>query len=185
MPFQRKSPRKDREPLDAAALYEYSVRTLGRKMRTVAELSRLLRARVEPGEAGEAKVQAVLMRLKEQNYLDDTRYAADYTRMRQENQRFGRRRVQQELTRRGIGSETVNDTVEAAYAELPEPDLVRKYIERKRMRQPASDKETARAVRNLIRAGFSMRAIYAVLKAWNVPDDTLAAIPESEPVEEP
>jgi regulatory protein len=184
MPFQRKSARKDREPLDEPALYEYAVRTLGRKMRTVAELSRLLRTRVEPGEAGEAKVQAILARLKEQNYLDDARYAADYTRMRQENQRFGQRRVQQELNRRGVQSETVNETVTAAYAELPEPELVRKYIERKRLRQPTNDKESARIVRNLIRAGFSMRAIYAVLKAWNVPEETLAAIPESEPEEE-
>lgn len=184
MPFQRKSARKDREPLDEPALYEYAVRTLGRKMRTVAELSRLLRTRVEPDEAGEAKVQAILARLKEQNYLDDARYAADYTRMRQENQRFGQRRVQQELNRRGVQSETVNETVTAAYAELPEPELVRKYIERKRLRQPTNDKESARIVRNLIRAGFSMRAIYAVLKAWNVPEETLAAIPESEPEED-
>ena len=78
---KRAGPRK-REPLDAAALYEYAVRSLGSKMRTVAEIKRLLRRRVEPDESGHAKVDAVVIRLKEHRYLDDTRYAADYTRMR-------------------------------------------------------------------------------------------------------
>src|SRR5271156_4375472 len=63
-------------PLDEAALYEYAIRTLGRRMRTVTELKRLMQTRVEPGEAGEAKVSAVVLRLKEQRYLDDTAYAA-------------------------------------------------------------------------------------------------------------
>ena len=177
MAFGRQSKSaKSQEPLDESALYAYAVRSLGRKMRTVAELKRLMQKRVEPGEPGQAKMNAVVARLIEHQYLNDTRYAADYTRMRQENERFGRRRVQQELNRRGVHEEIVGKTLDAAYADLPEPELARRYIQRKRLRKPTNDKETARIVRSLVRAGFSLGTIFSVLKAWNLDEDTLAAV---------
>lgn len=167
-----------REPLDAAALYEYAVRSLGSKMRTVAELKRLMRRRVEADETGEAKVEAVVLRLKELHYLDDTRYASDYTRMRVENEKFGRRRVQQDLIQRGVHEQVIGKTLDAAYSELPEAELARKYIERKRLRKPTNEKETARIVRSLVRAGFSMGTIFPLLKAWKVEESALQAVAE-------
>jgi regulatory protein len=174
----KKQGKRAREPLEAAALYEYAVRSLGSKMRTVAELKRLMRRRVEPDEAGEAKVEAVVLRLKELHYLDDTRYAADYTRMRVENEKFGRRRVQQDLMQRGVHEQVIGKTLDDAYSEQPEAELARKYIERKRMRKPTNEKETARIVRSLVRAGFSMGTIFPLLKAWKVEDSTLHAVSE-------
>lgn len=171
---------QQRVPLEAPALYEYAVRSLGRKMRTVMELKRLMRQRIEPGEEGEARMEAVILRLKENSYLDDTRYAADFTRMRQENEKFGRRRVQQDLTQRGVHSEIVANTLDAAYADLPEADLARRYIERKRLRKPTNEKETNRIVRSLVRAGFSMGTIFPLLKAWKVEDAALATIAETD-----
>lgn len=171
---------RERQPLEEAALYDYAVRSLGRKMRTIAELKRLMRLRVEPGEAGDAKMEAVILRLKEQRYLNDTRYAADYTRMRQENEKFGRRRVQQDLIQRGVHGDIIGKTLDAAYAELPEPELARRYIERKRLRQPTNDKETARIVRNMVRAGFSIGTIFSILKTWNVEASSLEAIAETD-----
>ena len=167
-----------RPALDEAALYEYAVRSLGSKMRTVAELKRLMRLRVEPGEAGEAKMNTVVAHLKEHRYLNDTRYAADYTRMRLDNERFGRRRVQQDLIQRGVHSDIIGKTLDAAYAELPEPELARRYIERKRLRKPTNQKETARIVRSMVRAGFSVATIFAVLKDWHVEEEALESIAE-------
>jgi regulatory protein len=178
MAFGGNKKTRERQPLEEAALYEYAVRSLGRKMRTVAELKRLMRLRVEHGEVGEAKMDAVVSRLKEQKYLNDTRYAADYTRMRQENQRFGRRRVQQELIQRGVHGDIIGKTLDDAYSGLPEPELARRYIERKRLRKPTNDKETARVVRNMVRAGFSMGTIFSLLKTWKVEDASLEAISE-------
>src|SRR6201986_2252337 len=89
--------RKNSEPLDEAALYQYAVAALARQMRSVDELKRLMRRRVEEGEAGEARVATVIDRLKQQHYLDDPAFASTYTRLRQENQGFGKRRVEQEL----------------------------------------------------------------------------------------
>ena len=103
-------PKKKPEPLDEATLYEYAVGALGRRMRTVVELKRLMRTRVEEGETGAAKILAVVTRLEEQHYLDDRTYAFTYTRLRQENDKFGKRRVQQELSRKGVNTELISTT---------------------------------------------------------------------------
>jgi regulatory protein len=165
MPFK---PRKKPEPLDEAALYQYAVGVLARQMRTVAELKRLMSRRVEPGEAGETKVAAVVTRLLDQRYLDDPAFASTYTRLRQENQSFGKRRVQQELTRKGVKGELVATTIESAYAQVSEEDLARRYIARKRIAKPKDEKETARLIRRLVGAGFSFAIISKLLKSWEI-----------------
>ncbi|HUZ03853.1 MAG TPA: regulatory protein RecX [Acidobacteriaceae bacterium] len=183
MAFASGRARKPKQPLDAAALYEYAVRSLGRKMRTVVELKRLLRARVEPGEDGDAKITAVLVKLTEQKYLDDATYASYYTRQRQEHEKFGKRRVQQDLTQRGVPSAIITQTLDDAYEGLPEETQLRRFLERKRLRPPQDDKQTARLLRMLVRAGFSTSSIFKVLKQWKAPDDALAAIESIETME--
>ena len=157
-------------------LYEYAVGALGRRMRTVVELKRLMRTRVEEGESGNAKILAVVTRLEEQRYLDDPAYAVTFTRLRQENDKFGKRRVQQELSRKGVQSETISTTLDTAYEYISEEELARKHLERKRVKQPANEKESARVVRLLVRGGFSLGVIFKILKSWNLPDETLAAL---------
>jgi regulatory protein len=179
VPFQRPS-RKPQEPLDENALYDYAVRALGRRMRTVSELTQLLRSRVEAGDAGQARIDAVLARLKEQRYLDDASFASDYTRLRQENSRFGKRRVRQDLQRKGLDSELITHTLDTAYEGVSEEALAREHLERKGIRQPSSDREAARVMRMLVRAGFSLGTIYKILKQWNISEDTLAALEETQ-----
>jgi regulatory protein len=159
---------KLREPLGEAALFEYAVGALARRMRTVRDLRRLMKTRVVEGADGEIAIDAVVARLKELNYLSDTRFAADYTRLRKENEKFGRRRVQQDLMAKGVASETVGTAVGAAYEGVDEVELARQYCARKRMKQPANEKETARMVGRLMRAGFSSGAIFKVLRQWGV-----------------
>jgi regulatory protein len=160
--------RKSPVLLDEAALYQYAVRSLGRQMRTVAELRRLMSRRVEPGEPGESKMAAVVERLLDQRYLDDPAFASTYTRLRQENQGFGKRRVQQELTRKGVHAELVASAIETAYAEVSEEELVRRYVARKRLAKPQDDKQTARLIRRLVGAGFSFAIITKLLKTWDI-----------------
>jgi regulatory protein len=176
MPFRT---RRRPEPLDEGALYQYAVGALARQMRTVAELKRLMSRRVEQGEAGESKMAAVVARLADQHYLDDGAFASTYTRLRQENQSFGKRRVQQELTRKGVQAELVTSTLETAYAQISEEELVRRYVSRKRIKKPQDEKETARLVRRLVAAGFSFPIISTLLKGWqldlDLPEDGSAA----------
>ncbi|WP_158749366.1 regulatory protein RecX [Acidobacterium sp. S8] len=168
--------KKQKQPLNEAALYEYAIGALGRRMRTVAELKRLMRSRVEEGDPGEAKIDAVITRLKEQRYLNDTNFAADYTRLRQENNRFGRRRVQQDLIQKGVHSNVIARTLNAAYENVNEEELARQHLVRKRVRKPANEKETARVMRLLVRAGFSTGVIFKILKSWDVNEDALAQL---------
>jgi regulatory protein len=152
---------------DEDSLYNYAVKVLGQQMRTVAEVKRLLRRRVEPGEGGEAKVEAVVGRLKERKYLDDAEYAQDFTRLRQENASFGKRRVEQDLMRKGVEATVIGKTLDAAYENVDEEELARRHLERKRVKKPASEKEAARVVRQLMRAGFSSGVIFLILKKWD------------------
>jgi regulatory protein len=167
--------------LDEEKLFEYAVRLLGQQMRTVAEVKRLLRRRVEPGEAGEAKVDAVVARLKERKYLNDTSYAQDYAKLRQENASIGKRRVQQDLIRKGVHAAVIGKTLDAAYENVNEEELARRHLERKRVKKPANEKEAARVMRMLMRAGFSSGAIFRILKKWDVEVE----MAEMESVEEP
>jgi regulatory protein len=175
-----KKPRKPPEPLDEKGLYDYATASLGRRMRTVSELKRLLRKRVEPGETGDAKIATVIARLKEYKFLDDPAFAAIYTRLRQENQSFGRRRVQQDLLQKGIHPEVANETLDTAYEDVNEETLARQHLARKRLKQPTNDKEAARVMRQLMRAGFSPRVIFKILKHWQVSEEMLESLQDVE-----
>ncbi|QMV18077.1 RecX family transcriptional regulator [Granulicella sp. 5B5] len=158
--------KKVRAPLDVAGLLEYAVKSLGSRMKSERDLRRLMLQRAEPGEDGQAAVEAVMIKLKEYGYLSDERFAADYTRLRQENEKFGKRRVQQGLMQKGIGGETASVALTAAYEDVDEVALAKAYVERKRMKKPEDDKETARAMRRLMAAGFSTKTVWKVLRGW-------------------
>ena len=172
---------KKREPVGEAGLFEYAVGALARRMRTERDLRRLMKLRAEEGEAGVRAMDAVVARLKELGYLSDERFAEDYTRVRKEHEKFGRRRVQQDLMQRGVGKELVASTLETAYEDVDEVVLARQYIARKRMKQPSganAQKETVRAMNRLLRAGFSSRAVYKVLREWELPEAVAEEIEE-------
>ena len=150
-------------PLGQAELLEYAVKSLASKMKSERDLRQRMRDRAEPGDAGVEAMDAVIAKLKDLGYLSDERFAADYTRMRQENEKFGKRRVQQGLMQKGIPTELTNKTLTAAYDEVA---LAKQYVERKRMKKPEGDKEVARAMRRLVGAGFSVGTVWKVLRGW-------------------
>lgn len=166
--------------LNESGLYDYAVKALGRRMRTEVELRRLMRGRVEPGPGGEGVVQTVIGRLKEQRYLDDRSYAETFSRLRRENEKFGQRRVRQALGQKGVSAKIVDQVVTEGYAKTDEEALARQYLERKRLRKPADEKETARVMRRLVAAGFSIAVIYRVLRQWDVPEESLSALDSVE-----
>jgi len=157
-------------------LYEYAVGALARRMRTVAELKRLMRTRTARQPDCEALVEAVTARLKEQRYLNDTSYASTYAVSRRDNEKFGRMRVVQELKARGVHPEVIDKTVGESYAGVDEQRQLRAFAERKRLRQPEDQKQAARIFRMMARAGFSSRAIVQFLRRWQVEEETLSAL---------
>jgi regulatory protein len=162
---------KVRAALEEPALFEYAVRMLGRKMRTERELRRLMERRAVPGEEGDAAIGGVVRRLKDLNYLSDERFAADYTRLRKEGEKFGRRRVQADLAAKGVAAGVVGAAVTTAYEGVDEAALAREYIARKRMKRPegaTAQKDSVRVMGRLLRAGFSAGVVFKVLREWGV-----------------
>jgi len=178
--------RKQADPLDEAALHEFAVKALSRRMRSESELRRLMQSKVEREETGAAKIAAVIGRLTEYGYLDDASFAETFARLRQENEKLGQRRVRQALGQKGVASATVNEAVEARYSQVDEEALAREHLARKRIRKPENEKETARVMRRLVAAGFSCGTIHKILRQWDVPDEVLAELEnlDLEPAEE-
>ena len=142
-------------------LYEYAVGALGRRMRTVAELKRLLRQRVEADtEIGQTLVELIVRKLKDQGYLNDAKYAAAFSSYRRDNEKFGRHRVITDLKIKGVHGEVIEKAVGSVYEEIDE------------------EKQAARIFRQLVRAGFRSKTIFTILKKWDVEDEMLTALEE-------
>ena len=176
MPF----PRPKKRFYSEEELYEYAVGALARRMRTVAELKRLLRARVETEtEYGKTLIELIIRRLKDNGYLNDSQYAAYFSNLRRDNQKFGRQRVVTDLKIKGVHGDVIDKAVDAAFEGVSEEKQAREYLRRKRLVKPKDQKQVARVFRQLARAGFGTRTIIAILKKWDVDEETLTAL-ESE-----
>jgi regulatory protein len=156
--------KKPKPPLEYAGLLEYAVRSLASRMKSERDLRRLMQQRAIPGDAG--AIDNVIAKLKELGYLSDERFAADFTRLRRDNEKFGQRRVQQGLMQKGIPAPLVKEALGSAYEDVDEVALAKAYAERKRMKKPEGEKEIAKAMRRLMAAGFSSKAIWKVLRGW-------------------
>ncbi len=173
--------RPKRRQYSESELYEYAVGALARRMRTVAELKRLMRARVEEPESeyGKTLIELVIRRLKDQGYLNDSQFAASYSSLRRDNQKLGRMRIITELKARGVHGDVIEKAVDVAFEGVREEKQARDFLRRKRLEKPKDQKDAARIFRQLARAGFGTKTIFIILKKWDVDDETLTAL-ESE-----
>ncbi len=162
-------------------LYEYAVGALARRMRTVAELKRLFRSRIEDGESeyGQTLIELVIRRLKDRGYLNDSQYAAYFSSLRRDNQKFGRQRVVTDLKIKGVHGDVIDKAVEAAFEGVSEEKQAREFLRKKRLVKPKDQKEAARVFRQLARGGFGAKTIFTILKKWDVDEETLSEL-ESE-----
>jgi regulatory protein len=174
-------PRPKKRFYSEEELYEYAVGALARRMRTVAELKRLLRMRVEDAESeyGKTLVELIIRRLKDRGYLNDSQYAAYFSSLRRDNQKFGRLRVVTDLKAKGMHNDVIDKAVDAAFEGVSEEKQAREYLRKKRLVKPKGQKEAARVFRQLARGGFGTKTIFAILKRWDVDEETLTEL-ESE-----
>jgi regulatory protein len=170
---------RPRKLFTEAELYDYAVGALGRRMRSVAELKRLLRNRVEAEtEFGKTLVELIIVRLKDQGYLNDTKYATAFSSYRRDNEKFGRMRVVTDLKAKGVHGDVIDKAVSSAYDEVKEETQARAYLRRKRLQKPKDrdQKQTARIFRQLMRAGFGAKTIFAILKKWDIDVEILTEL---------
>jgi regulatory protein len=177
MPFPR--PRKTESEDE---LYQYAVGALGRRMRSTAELKRLLRRKVEAEtEYGQTLIELVIRRLKDRGYLNDAKYAAAYSSFRRDNERFGRMRVITDLKTKGVHGEVIEKAIADTYDEVNDEKQAREYLRRKRLAKPKDQKQAARVFRQLLRAGFGFKTIFVILKKWDVDAEMLTELENEIP----
>jgi regulatory protein len=174
-------PRPKKKFYSEDELYEYAVGALARRMRTVAELKRLFRARVDDAESeyGRTLIELVIRRLKDRGYLNDLQYAAYFSSLRRDNQKFGRQRVATDLKVKGVHGDVIDKAVDAAFEGISEEKQAREFLRKKRLVKPKDQKETARIFRQVARGGFGTKTIFSILKKWDVDEETLSEL-ESE-----
>jgi regulatory protein len=175
---------RPRKLFTEAELYDYAVGALARRMRSVAELKRLLRNRVEADtEIGKTLVELIVARLKDHGYLNDAKYAAAFSSYRRDNEKFGRARVVTDLKAKGVHGDVIEKAVSSVYDDVKEENLARDYLRRKRLLKPKDNdrKQTARIFRNLMRAGFASKTIFTILKKWDVDEETLTELESETP----
>ena len=112
---------------------------------------------------------AVVERLREVGLLDDERYAARLARSLSEGKHYPRRRIEQELRRRGISTvliQTVVSDLEGEDFEQALALLQKKYYNK--LNDPDSRR---RVIAALARRGFSYGAIRRAMDEMGAPDD--------------
>jgi len=143
-------------------LYASALRALMRRAYSIHEMKEYLSLRAEDKDA----VPNIIARLREQNYLNDERYAAEFARQRTQFRRQGRYRIARELRTRGVPDRYIDAALDSAFAETDEAALVRARLKRKLAlaRGPLDQRKIASLYASLLRAGFSSDVIRAELK---------------------
>jgi len=162
------------------ALYTAALRALMRRAHSIHEMRQYLGRRAE----GKDDVARVIARLREQNYLDDARYALDYARHHAQSRRQGRFRIARELRARGVPDRHIEAALDAIFAETDEAALVRARLKRQlsRTRGALDRPRIASLYRSLLRAGFSADVIRAELRG--VARGEIPEIPDADSDEE-
>ena len=100
---------------EAAVLvtYDRALNMLAMRARSGTELRRLL---LRKGEAAES-VDAAIERLQRAGFLDDTSFARQFSRSKAVGAGMSKRRLEQELGRRGVASAQAREAIEEVFSE--------------------------------------------------------------------
>ena len=138
------------------SLRERALAMLARREHTRAEMTRKLSPHSESPEQVEQLLEALVAR----GWLSETRFAE--SRANALARKFGSRKIEHDLRRRGVSAEVVEHAVEQAQAQ--ELDNCRAAWQRKFGVLPQNAAERGRQMRFLAGRGFSAEAVRQVVK---------------------
>ena len=144
--------------------YERALDMLEARSRAVAELRRLLIRKGEP----EADVDATIERLRAKGLLDDANFARQLTRSKAIGAGLSRRRIQQELSKRGVARDVTDEAIEQVFDEegVDEEESIER-VARKKLRTLTNADDATRKRRLysfLARRGYDNDDIQRVLR---------------------
>ena len=147
------------ETVNIRRAYNYAVSLLSRRDHSERELMTKLTQKGYTQGAEEA-----IAKLRDGGYVSDERFARLYVRELQIFKKYGKRRIEQELFRKGIDREIIREVLEET--DFDESDLVN-LIERKYGRYLSDEKGVAKTINGLLRMGYSYGEIRDALKSIN------------------
>ena len=105
--------------------------------------------------------EEAMEKLKSYGYLDDSRFALRFAQELQRVKHYGKKRIEQELYRKGVSRDVVSDTL----AQLSfDEDALTALIERRYLRQLDTEKGVQKTVAALQRMGYSFGEIRDALQ---------------------
>ncbi|MBQ7295696.1 MAG: regulatory protein RecX [Clostridia bacterium] len=145
-----------KENVNIRRAYNYAVSLLARRDHSERELKDKLSLKGYKEGAEEA-----VEKLKKGGYVDDSRFARLYVRELQTLKKYGKRRIEQELFRKGVDRDIIREVLDET--EFDEDELVR-LIERKYARYLGDEKGVKKTINALLRLGYSYSEIRDALR---------------------
>lgn len=171
---------------EAAAMktYDRAVNMLAARGRSTAELRRLLVRKGEPPE----HVDAAIERLLAQGYLDDESFARQFARSKALGAGLSRRRLQQELARKGVARAVADEAIgDVMASEEIDADAIVDDVARRKLRTLRNEDPAVRRRRlyaYLARRGHDADAIRAAIERVLGADAETSMQPEDEGLED-
>ncbi len=153
-----------RQTVSVRRAYNYAVNLLSRRDHSERELMTKLTQKGYNEGAEEA-----VKKLRDSGYVSDERFARLFVRELQIFKKYGKRRIEQELYRKGIDREIIRGILEET--DFDESELV-SLIRRKYGRYLSDEKGVAKTINGLLRMGYSYGEIRDALKTINENLDT-------------
>jgi regulatory protein len=116
-----------------------------------------LRQKLQDKEFDQAVIEAVVSDLARLGYVNDRQFAEQWASSRVRLRAFGRRRIEQELRRKGVDREVIVEALAVVFGAEPELGTAMSAAEKKLNTMRSADRETRR--RRL--AGFLERKGYS------------------------
>lgn len=137
--------------------FNKAVELLSRRDHATGELKEKLRQKGYVQGAEQA-----LEKLCEYGYLDDRRFAESYAEELVRLKHFGKRRIEQELYKKGVARDIIKETLERIETDT---DALEALVERKYARFLGTQKGNAKAVNALVRMGYPYADIKAAIES--------------------
>jgi regulatory protein len=108
--------------------FDRAVNLLTYKQRSVGELRERL---LEKAWTNQEIVESVIEKLSEYKYLDDEAYAFNLAASKLRQKPIGKRRLIQDLSKKKLDKQTIEEAVERALEETPEQDQIERAVEKR------------------------------------------------------
>ena len=148
----------------------HAFRFLSYRERSYWELAQYLKKK----EYSHPMIQQTLDYLTELDYINDQRFALQWSQFKINKNKIGRSRLYMELSGKGIDKVIIEKTLNIIYEDNPEKDLAEQCARKKwvSLKGVEKEKKKQRLVQFMQRKGFSSDIIYQSLKTLTDSVDT-------------